>query len=88
MEEKEILSFADVRKKIGEHLKTALNVEDFSIGFAKQEKDVLEEKEVWRVNVEFLEKIRDVEWSTSAAFTIDATTGKVKQFMKGRTWRF
>jgi hypothetical protein len=35
MEETGKLSFADV-KKIGEHLKTVLDVEEFSITFAKQ----------------------------------------------------
>ncbi len=87
MQEKEILSFADVKKKIGEHLKTALNIEEFSIGFAKQEKD-LENRDVWRVSVEFLEKIGEKDWPTSAAITLDATTGEVKQYMKGHTWRF
>lgn len=36
MEKKEKLSFADVKNRIGEHLKTVLNIEDFSIPFAKQ----------------------------------------------------
>lgn len=88
MEEKEIMTFADVRKIIGEHLKTALDIEDFSINFAKQEKDILDHKDVWRVTVEFVEMVGNIEWPTSAAFTIDATTGEVKQFMKGRAWRF
>ena len=87
MEEKEILSFADVKKKIGEHLKTALNIEDFSVSFAKQDKD-LDKKDVWKVNVEFDEKFENMSWPTSALFAIDATTGEVKQFMKGHTWRF
>ena len=87
MEGKEIMTLADVRKKIGEHLKTTLDIEDFSIGFAKQEKDILD-KDVWRVSIEFIEMVGNEEWPTSAAFTIDAITGEVKQYMKGRAWRF
>lgn len=41
------LNFADVKKKIGEHLETALNVQEFSITFTKQEENV------WKVNVKF-----------------------------------
>lgn len=83
----EELYFEDVKKKVGEHLKTALNIDEFSIVLAKQEKD-LENKDVWRINVEFEEKIGDESRTTSALFTIDATTGEVKQFMKGSAWRF
>jgi hypothetical protein len=46
----ENLSLADMKKRIREHLKMVLNIEDFSISFAKQEGDV------WKVNVEFKEK--------------------------------
>jgi len=76
------LSFADVKKRIGEHLKTALNIEEFSITFAKQV------EEVWKVNVEFKEKVGLLEWPTTASFSIDVTTGEVKEFQKGRYWRF
>jgi dsDNA-specific endonuclease/ATPase MutS2 len=84
MEETEKLSFADVKKRIGEHLKTALDIEKFSMTFAKQENDL------WKVNVEFTEKgpAGLVEWPTTALFSIDATTGEVKQFKKGYLWRF
>ena len=76
------LSFADVKKRIGEHLKTALNIEEFSITFAKQE------ERVWRVNVEFKEKVGTTIMPTTAMFSIDVTTGEVKSFEKGRYWRF
>jgi len=82
MEATEKLSFADVKKKIGEHLKTALDIEEFTITFAKQEGDA------WKVNVEFKEKVGTVEWSTTALFRMDAITGEVKEFEKGRFWRF
>jgi len=36
----ENLSFADMKIRIREHLKMALNIEDFSISFAKQEGDI------------------------------------------------
>ncbi|MFB0556527.1 MAG: hypothetical protein ACETVW_01545 [Dehalococcoidia bacterium] len=76
------LKFAEVKQKVAEHLKTALGVEDFIITFAKLEKDV------WKVNVEFKEKIGTIEWPTTALFSIDVTTGEAKQFEKGRFWRF
>ena len=82
MEETKKLKFADVKKVVGEHLKTALNIEEFSITFAKQEENE------WRVNIEFKENVGGILFPTSAAFTIDNTTGEVKQFYKGRAWSF
>ena len=76
------LNFADVKQKIGEHLRTALGVEEFSITFAKQEEDI------WKVNVEFKEIIGFLEWPTTALFSIDAMTGEVKEYKKGYTWSF
>lgn len=76
------LSFAEVRQRIAEHLKTALNIEEFSITFAKQEHDL------WKANVEFIEKTNSDEWSKSALFSIDAVTGEVIEFREGDTWRF
>lgn len=82
MEKAEKLSFSEVKTKIGEHLKIALNIEEFAITFAKQE------DQLWRVNVEFKEKLGAVERDTTAFFSIDATTGEVIEFEKGRFWRF
>lgn len=82
MGETKMLNFTDAKKKIAEHLKTALGVEEFEITFAKQEKDV------WKVNAEFTEKIDAIEWPTTALFSIDAATGEVREFRKGYTWRF
>ena len=77
------LSFTDVKKKIAEHLKTALGVEEFTIIFARQEADM------WRVNIEYKEKTSgDSEFTNNALFTIDVRTGEVKEFGKGRLWRF
>jgi len=82
MEEMERLGFADAKEKIGEHLKTALGIEEFEITFAKQDDDL------WKVNVEFNEKIGTFEWPTTAFFVIDATTGEVREFRKGYLGRF
>jgi hypothetical protein len=78
----EKLNFADMKIRIREHLKMALNVEDFSINFAKQEGDV------WKVNIEFKEKTGAIELPTTALFIIDVMTGEVKEFKKGYTWTF
>lgn len=76
------LKFADVKKVIGENLKTALDIVEFSITYAKLEEDV------WKVNVEFKEKIGGIDFPISALFTIDSITGEVKEFGKGRRWGF
>lgn len=86
MEVKEIMTLADVRKKIREHLKTTLDKEDFSIDLAIQDKNLLDDKDVWRINVGFVDNICKTEFRVSASFTIDAITGEVKEFWKGRTW--
>lgn len=73
----EKLSFADLKNSIRQHLKMALNVEDFSINSAKQDGDI------WKVIVEFKEKTGAIEMPTTALFIIDVTTGEVKEFKKG-----
>jgi len=79
---KDKLSFADVKRIIGEHLRTALDVNNFSITFAKQEGDK------WRVNVQYEEGTGLLTWQQSALFRIDAKDGEVLEFEKGRTWSF
>jgi hypothetical protein len=74
------LKFADVKRIVGEHLKTALNITDFSMTYAKQEGNV------WKVNVEYREIVGGLSLSQSALFMIDYMTGEVKQFEKGRFW--
>ncbi len=78
----EKLSFEDMKKRIREHLKMALNVQDFSINSAKQEGDV------WKVNIEFKEKTGAIELPTTALSIIDVTTGEIKEFKKGYIWTF
>lgn len=73
----EKLGFAEMKNRIKEHLQLALNIEDFSINFAKQEGDV------WKVNVEFKEKTGAIDMPTTALFILDAMTGDVKEFKKG-----
>ena len=76
-----VITFGDVRDKIEEYLKTALKITEFDITFAK-----LDEKEdIWKVNVEFKEKGDDV-LPRSALFVLDAESGDVRQFEKGRYW--
>jgi len=73
----EKLGFAEIKNRIKEHLQMALNIEKFSINFAKQEGDV------WKVNIEFKEKTDAIEMPTTALFILDAATGEVKEFKKG-----
>lgn len=81
MEDKESLSFADIKEAIGEHLRTALNIKgEFSITFAKLEGNY------WKVNVEYTEELVLVPWLQSAMFKIDAKSGAVVEFEKGKYW--
>jgi hypothetical protein len=73
----EKLSFAEMKKRIKEYLQMALNIDNFSINFAKQDGDV------WKVNVEFKEKTGAIDMPTTALFILDAMTGEVKEFKKG-----
>jgi len=84
MSENKNLSFGDIKEKVKEHLKTALGIEEFSITFAKLEKDTLTkpEREVWKINVEF----KEGDWDRTALFKIDAKTGEVLEFKKGYLW--
>ncbi len=79
---KDRLSFTDIKRVIGEHLRTALNVKNFSITFAKQEGDK------WRVNVQYEEVVGLLTWQQTALFTLDAKDGGVLEFEKGRTYQF
>lgn len=75
------LRFADVKRIIGEHLRTALGITDFTITFAKQEGDI------WRVNVVLpADTTEGFKFADSALLAIDGRTGEVRQFEKGRTW--
>jgi hypothetical protein len=81
VEENTKLKFVDVKRVIGEHLKTAINVANFSITFAKLEGND------WKVNVEYTEMNGLLtSWTNSAMFTIDANSGDVKLFERGRSW--
>jgi phage FluMu protein Com len=77
-----LLSFAEVKQKIGVHLETALGVKDFKISYAKLEGNV------WKVNIEYVEKSGTVDISKSGMFDIDAGTGEVLEFKKDSSWRF
>jgi hypothetical protein len=72
-----ILSFGDVKKRLAEHLRTAVGADEFDIASAKLE----EVQNIWRIDVEF--KKPKAMFSDTASFIIDATTGEVKEFRRG-----
>jgi phage FluMu protein Com len=76
------LSFAEVKQKIATHLETALLIKDFKITYAKLERNE------WKVNVEYNDKIGTIDITKSALFSLDATTGEVIEFKRDLTWRF
>ncbi len=62
------LKFAGAKNIVAENLKTFFNVEEFEITYSKQE------EYVWKINVEFKEKINNTEKHTTALFSIDTIT--------------
>jgi hypothetical protein len=81
----EYLSFADVKQKLADHLRIALNLTEFDIVFAKREKELALDKtgrEIWRVNLEFKEGDLD----KTAQISLDAVTGEIIQFQKSGYW--
>lgn len=76
------LSFAEVKQKIAVHLETALGVKDFEISYAKLEGNI------WKINVEYSEKVGTLDLAKSGMFDLDAVTGEVLQFKRDSTWRF
>jgi len=85
------LTFAEVKEKIREHVKIALNIEEFDITLAKRYNDllsgnVLMGKEVWKVNIEYRKK--EGGFGGSALFLMDAKSGEVLEFEKDVVWRF
>lgn len=71
------LSFADVRKRVAEHIKAAVGADDFDITSAKLE----EVKGIWSVDVEYRKP--KAQFSDTAFLVVDSTTGEVKEFRKG-----
>jgi len=72
-----VLSFAEVKKKVADHVRAAVGAEDFDIISAKLE----EVKGVWTVEVEYRKP--KAMFPDTASLIIDATTGEVRQFRKG-----
>ncbi len=79
------ITFEQMRKILEDHLKIALKVEDFDITYAKRGN--FEEREQWRVNVEF-KKDKSTAFSDTALFALDAKTGEVQEFKKNMFWKF
>jgi hypothetical protein len=71
------LSFADVKKRVAEHVKAAVGADDFDITSARLE----EVKGIWSVDVEYRKP--KAMFSDTAFMVVDATTGDVKEFRKG-----
>ena len=71
------LSLAEIKVRVAENLKTAVGAEEFDIKSAKLE----ELQGLWKIDVEF--KKPKAMFAETALFTIDATTGEVKEFRRG-----
>jgi hypothetical protein len=73
-----MLSFAQVKKRVGEHLKTALDIDRFEITSAKLD----EVADIWRIGVEY-KKDGATSSTEIASLTLDATNGEVREFKRG-----
>ena len=82
MKEAKILRFADLRKKITEHLTKELGTKNFTIVTAKHSGNA------WNVNIEFDETINRMPYTTPALINLDDKTGAVIEFRKGNLGRF
>jgi hypothetical protein len=71
------MSFADVKKRVAEHVKAAVGADDFDITSAKLE----EVKSIWTVDVEYRKP--KAMFPDTAYLVVDAVTGDVKEFRKG-----
>lgn len=72
-----VLTFAEVKRKVADHVRAAVGAEDFDITSARLE----EVKGVWNVDVEY--KKPKAMFPDTASLVIDATTGEVREFRKG-----
>lgn len=72
------LTFDDLKKRVAEHIKLAVGADDFDITAAKLE----EVKGIWSVEVEYRKP--KVQFPDTAFLVVDATTGDVKEFRKGK----
>ena len=76
------LTFSEIKQKIGEHLKTAQNVDEFTISFAIQEEDQ------WRVSINYTKTLGTIEWPKTATLRIDPISGEIKEFKEGFSYVF
>jgi len=72
------LTFDELKKRIAEHIKLAVGADDFDITSAKLE----EVKGIWSVDVEYRKP--KAQFADTAFLVLDATTGDVKEFRKGK----
>ena len=72
------LTFDELKKRVAEHIKLAVGADDFDITSAKLE----EVKGIWSVDVEYRKS--KAQFADTAFLVLDATTGDVKEFRKGK----
>lgn len=75
----ENISFDELKGFVAKHLATALGISNFDITYA----ELLEEKGLWDVNVEYE---TESQFRTIIALSVDAKTGEVKGLWKDRSW--
>jgi hypothetical protein len=76
----EDISFAELKKFIAEHLKTAFGITKFDITYA----ELFEKEAVWKVNVEYEKEGRL--FHVVIALKVNSKTGEVLSLWKDRQW--
>ena len=81
------LSFSEIKQLVKGYLKTALDIDEFTITFAAQEPSQ------WRIAISYLTESKSVSdetmplrWPTTAILRIDSVSGDLKEFKTGYTY--
>jgi len=81
------LTFSQIKQLVKEYLKTALDIDEFTITFAAQESTQ------WRIAISYFtdtknesDKTMPLRWPNTAILRIDIVSGALKEFKTGYTY--
>ena len=81
------LTFSEIKQLVKGYLKTALNIDEFTITFAAQESTQ------WRIAITYFSETKNVsdktmplQWPNTAVLRIDSVSGDLKEFKTGYTY--
>ena len=81
------LTFSEIKQLVKEYLKTALDIDEFTITFAAQESTQ------WRIAISYFSEIKSasdnskaIRWPETAIIRIDSISGDLIEFKTGYTY--